>query len=225
MPSPLTFFVAFVGGFMLLSAVFIILGIRQKKSRASEWRRVAAEMGFSYQERCGSISPQFKFASFFYDLSRVSNLVQRDVDGVWIGIMDYRPRKRRNRGPTQTICLLRSNRLALPLFFLQPEILGIGRAFGTLLGGLGGYVMIELTEDPEFKNAYSIQGQDEAAVQALFNAKVRHFFQTHRDRNYVVGAEGQALYFHHRNRRLGPAQARDMLEEAIELHNLLAGIR
>ena len=87
------------------------------------------------------------------------------------------------------------------------------------------YPLIELAEDPEFKAAYLLQGKDEAAVQAFFAPNVRGFFTSRRDRNYCVEAEGQALYFQHRNRRIRPAQAPDMLKEAFEFRDLLEGNR
>lgn len=204
----------------VLFAVLVLLRRQIRMNRGGEWQRVANEMGFSYHERGSSLPPQFPdFDMFTHGAGRLGDMVEGEVDGVWFCIMDYKPRER----PTRTICLLRSDTLTFPYFFLQPANI-LTHAFSKLFSGIG-YPMVELAEDPEFNAGYLLQGKDVAAVKAFFTPSVRGFFTSRRHRNYCVQADGQALYFLHRNRRFRPDQAHDILKEAFEFRALFMGNR
>lgn len=209
-----------LGGMLLLLALIITLGLLRQNNRASQWQQVAVELGFAHHERGSSLPAKFpKFDDLIHGSGRIGDLVVGQADGLWVCIMDYDQRKE----PTRTICVVRSDRLALPYFFLQPATT-LTRALTKLIEtAISGYPSVEFTDDPEFAAGYALQAKDQAAVWEFFTPNVRAFFTARRDRNYCVLAEGQAFHFHHRNRRRRPDQAREMLQEALELGSLFAG--
>jgi hypothetical protein len=67
-----------------------------------------------------------------------------------------------------SLVVMRTPRLALPHFFMRPQIAVVDR-IGRLLGGKD----VDFPEDDGFSDAFVLQGDDEGAVRALFAAAAR----------------------------------------------------
>lgn len=195
---------------------------KQAKRRADAWRSVAAELGLDYLGPDNDLLERFRgFRLFSRGRSRrIPNAVHGDSGDTRITVADYRYRTgsgKNSRNRTYTVCILQTRQLDLPWCHLRPE-----SAVFDFLGGLLGGQDFDFFEDAEFSAAYVLQGEDEAAVRGLFDARTRAWFAARRDRRFHLEANRDALMFH-TGRRLRPAQARELMQQALEIKGLLAG--
>jgi len=123
----------------------------------------------------------------------------------------------KNRRQHRTaLAVLRRSGVALPHFYLRPQLTLIDR-IGKMLGGKD----IDFTEDSDFSRAFVLQGEDEGAVRALFGPAARHqALQLGKG----IRAEGRRdVVLIERTRRVDAPQVPLLLDAATALLDVLAG--
>ena len=204
--------------FLVILAVFWLLKHWIQGSRSDAWQRIAEILGFSYKERdAGVLQPYSHFdnlqGSHVTECAR--HLLESEANGCWRCIVDYIPPGVDEK--SHTICLVRSNRLALPHFKIQPAT-WVSRQFSAthLIAKTAALPFIEHPDDAEFNLAYHLQGADATAVQAVLTPEVRAFFISQRARGFCFEADGQTLLFHTRT-LIRPDKAQDLLDKSLEI--------
>jgi hypothetical protein len=143
---------------------------------------------------------------------KIRNLMWRPVDGIQVTLFDYHyttSSGRHNQNHRQTAVLLETDRLKLPCFSLRPE-----HVFHRLAGALG-YQDIDFEHHPAFSEAYLLQGPDEAAIRSLFDEEMLGYFARHP--GLCVEGEGSRLIVYRADKRVDPAQLRDLVEEGLDV--------
>ncbi|MCR4413119.1 MAG: hypothetical protein NUV77_11925 [Thermoguttaceae bacterium] len=197
------------------------LGYYQQKKRTEAWQRVAAELGLEYIAPGAGLESRFGYLRLFQQghSRRTTGGVTGDSGDMEITVADYRYTTGHGKSAhthAQTVCILRRPALDLPACYLRPQ-----RRIADLLGKLFGGQDIEFADDPEFSSAYVIQGQDEAAVRALFTPQRRARFAAQRGKNFHFEAQGDTFLFH-TGRRVPPEQTKELMQQAIEMLRVLA---
>ena len=114
------------------------------------------------------------------------------------------------------LVILRCPRLALPHFFLRPQIAVLDR-IGKLLGGKD----VDFAEDDDFSRKFVLQGDDESAVRALFGGAVRQQALQLGGGVRVEGAGDAVLV--ERSRAVPPDETSLLLDRAAAFLEVLAG--
>jgi len=210
-----------IGALIAFAVVIGLIGSRNNKKRTEDWQRVAGELGIAYLgeadsllSRCGHMKLLSRGRS-----RRLENAICGDAGNEKITLGDYRyttGHGKNRRTHLQTVCILQSNRLNAPHCFLRPEV-AFFDSIGSLLGGQD----IDFTEDPDFSDAYVLQGDSEAAVRAFFDADIRAWFAEHRAGRFHFEVLGDTLVFHTGKRR-SPDEAKQLMQQALEIMNRLA---
>jgi hypothetical protein len=188
-----------------------------RDSRSEAWQRIAEILGFSYRERDAGVLQAYSHFDTLSDGTELArHLLESEAGGCWRCIADYVPRFAHDGENTSyTICLVRSDRLALPHFIIQPATL-LSRQLLKLMGKSAALPFIEHPDDAEFNSAYHLQGGDTTAVLAALTAEVRAFLILQRKRRFCLEADGQTLLFHTRT-LVRPDRAPDMADKALEI--------
>lgn len=113
----------------------------------------------------------------------------------------------------RTVCILVSDALDLPHSILRPQW-RLGEA-APIRGGRE----IQFDSDPEFSEAYHVQGKEVPAVRELYGTEVRRFFLDRAGLDLQVETRGNSLLVH-RGGRLDPGRAHDLQEEAFRILEL-----
>ncbi len=201
---------------LVILVVFWLLKHWIQGSRSDAWQRIAEILGFSYTERdTGVLQPysHFDILQGSHVTQCARHLLESEANGCWRCIADYIPPRVDEK--SHTICLVRSNRLALPHFNIQPAT-WCSRQVIKLMGKTAALPFIEHPDDAEFNLAYHLQGADATAVQAVLTPEVRAFFISQRARGFCFEADGQTLLFHTRT-LIRPDKAPDLLDKSLEI--------
>lgn len=205
----------------LVGIAAIGLSIWQAKKRTEAWQAVAGELGVEFLgDRHDVLSRHGHMQLLRRGRTRqLRNAVAGDTGDVRITIGDFRYRTgsgKNNSTRVETVCVLQSAALDVPHCFLRPEST-LFDAIGSMLGGQD----IDFKEDIGFSGAFVLQGPNEAAIRELFDEDVRRWFAARKGRRFHFEAQGNTLVFH-TGRRRKPAEAKDLMQEALEIMNLLA---
>jgi hypothetical protein len=212
--------VGIVAGIALAS---LIINYLIEKKRAEALRVLAGSIGLTFSAAVGGdlLSSLGDFQLFSQGRSRrVSNLMRGPTPDGELMIFDYRYTTGSGKSSytwKQTVMLLKSDALAIPLFTLRPE--GIFHKIGNVFG----YDDIDFEIDPEFSDCYLLKGQDEAAVRRAFNGNVRTFF-AQRAKLCAEGAGGQ-LIIYRVGKRADADGIRALRDDGLALSNLFRGRR
>ena len=201
-----------------LGAVFWLKS-RIQASRTVAWQRIAESLGFSYRERdAGALQPYSHFDTLSQGTELARHLLESEANGLWRCIADYVTVGEDGANKSQTICLVRSDRLALPHFNIQPAT-WLSRKMIKLMSKTAALPFIEHPDDADFNSAYHLQGVDETAVQTALTPEVRAFLILQRARGFCLEADGQTLLFHTRT-LIRPDKAPDMLNKSLEIFRI-----
>ena len=211
-------FVLLLVGVGIAVVAIILLQFYQEQKRTEEMQVVAGRMGFSFlpEGDPALVGRLGRFRLFSQGRARkIRNVMRKEIDDVVVTLFDYRytiNSGKHNHRHDQTVLLLQSDRLRLPLFSLRPE--------GLLhkLAGSFGYQDIDFETHPIFSDAYLLRGDDEARVRAVFGEEVLNYYARH-DRIWTEG-EGQQLAVYRAGRRVQPGQMEDFMEQGLEVLNL-----
>ncbi len=199
-----------------LCAVFWRFKYWIRGSRSEAWQRIAESIGFSYRERdAGALQPYSHFDTLSQGTELAQHLLESEANGLWRCIADYVTVGEDGANKSQTICLVRSDRLALPHFIIQPAT-WLSRQAIKLIGKTADLPFIEHPDDADFNSAYHLQGGDTTAVEAALTPEVRAFLMLQRERGFCIEADGQTLLFHTQT-LVRPDKAPDMLDKSLEI--------
>jgi hypothetical protein len=156
------------------AAVVIILIASQLKSRRREAiRQAALGLGFEFEPEAPGLVDELrdlKTLSHGYS-HRLRNVLRGARGDVSVVVADHRwvtGAGKNQQVHRASLVVLRRPHLALPHFFLRPQV-AIVDSIGKLFGGQD----LDFPEDAEFSRAFVLQGEDEAAARALFGPSVR----------------------------------------------------
>lgn len=192
----------------------------RKQGRLKQMRDAAARLGYQFDEKGADLLARldgFPLLSLGR-MRQVNNLLSTEVDRTAITLFDdsYLVGTGRNqRTHRQSLLLIESKQLDLPLFALHPEGL-----FHKLLSHLG-QQDIDFEEQPGFSSAYSLRGPDEAQIRALFGSEALAFF-AQRPGLYVEG-NGQRLLYYRADKRVSPKEIPSFVQEGLAVLTTLVG--
>jgi len=214
------FWLIFIG---IAALVIIIIVLNQwfEKKRKEAWQKAAEDLHIEFLgnnnnvlSRCGGMKLFSRGRS-----RRFLNAICGDAGDTNITLGDYRFRTgsgKNSNTRVYTLCVLQSNQLNVTGCYLRPQI-----AFFDSIGAMLGGQDIDFEEDHAFSRAFVLQGEDEEAIRKLFNSEVRRWFVDRKDRHLQFEARNNTLVFH-TGRRHKPDQAKELMQEALEIMNLLA---
>ena len=211
-------FVLLLVGVGIAVVAMILLQFYQEQKRTEEMQVMAGRMGCSFQTEGdpGLVGRLARFRLFSQGRARkIRNVMRKEVDDVVVTLFDYRYTTnsgKHSHRHEQTVLLLQSERLRLPLFSLRPE--------GLLhkLAGSFGYQDIDFETHPIFSDAYLLQGDDEARVRAVFGEEALGYYARHQ--KLWTEGEGQHLAFYRADRRVQPVQMEDFMEQGLGVLDL-----
>ena len=203
---------------LVILVVFWLLKHWIQGSRSDAWQRIAEILGFSYKERdAGVLQPYSHFDNLqgSHVTGCARHFLESEANGCWRCIVDYIHPGVDNK--SHTICLVRSNRLALPHFKIQPATWVSRQFFATpRIAKTAALPFIEHPDDAGFNSAYHLQGADASTVHAALTPEVRAFLILQRARGFCFEADGQTLLFHTRT-LIRPDKAPDLLDKSLEI--------
>lgn len=203
-----------IGALIFILRGFVIAG----KQRSEAFRKFAQEAGFSYS---GSHEiSAIKGAEYFrlFNLgSGYGRQIENSVDGIindfQVSIFDYTfyvtfSHKKIRR---QTVVLIHSSRLNLPLFSIQPKSKGIFSNSGNNLIEIG-------LSDKTFSDKYLIIGQDLQHIKHIFNEQIISYFKT--NEGFIVEGGGNRILFYRDEIMAAPNQFRWLMQEGVKIAQL-----
>ncbi len=113
----------------------------------------------------------------------------------------------------QTVFFVKSSKLALPQFSLQPE--HFFHRIGTYLGMQD----IDFESHPEFSDQYLLKGEDEDLIREKLNENFRSFFTI--EKNWYLEGLGYFMIFYAHNKLLPPEEIMDFYAKGQEIYKLL----
>ncbi len=201
--------------------VVIIVVINQLKARRRESLREAAlGLGFDFQPEAPALVDELRdLRTLSHGHSHTLLNVLRGARGnLSVMLADHRwvtGAGRSRHVHRASLAVLRQPRLALPHFFLRPQV-AVVDSIGKLLGGQD----IDFAEDDEFSREFVLQGKDEAATRALFGPSVRPQLQQ-LARGLRLEGRGETLLVE-RTRTLAAEEAAGFIDTAAATLAVLA---
>lgn len=205
---------------IMFFAVYFAWDYFRKQWRLKQMRDAAARLGYEFQEEeLNPLNALGEFALFHRGkLGRTTHLLRASVNGTAVTIFDHRyitGHGRRQCTYSQSVLLLESDQLELPVFALRPE------GLGAKLKGLRGQQDIDIEEQPGFSAAYVLQGPAEAQIRALFSGVQLAFFAQRP--GLCVEGNGQRLLYYRARKRVSPKAIPSFVEEGLLLLHTLVG--
>jgi hypothetical protein len=204
------------------AAVYVIP--RQLAARRREALRAAAlGLGFEFQPELGAPPDDVAgFRIFSHGRAhKLRNVLRGRRGDTTVVVADHHyvtgsgKNHHRHRA---ALVILRCSRLALPHFFMRPQIAVLDR-IGKLLGGKD----VDFAEDDAFSAAFVLQGDSEAVVRAAFNSPVRQQ-ALQLGRGVRVEGDGETVLVA-RARAVPPDETSLLLDRAAAFLEVLAGTR
>lgn len=142
------------------------------------------------------------------------------VDDALVTLFDYMitrwtgkgENRRMTKADRQTMLLIESERLALPVFSLRPGMPGAKP-------GHVGQHDIDFDQCPDFSSAYVVHGADESQIRALFTGEKQDFFGQRR--GLCVEGRGQKMLFYRPKKVVSAKEFNDFLKEGLAVLHLL----
>ena len=210
--------ILFVGLLLLAMGVVGYLAYRADRNRSEGMRRAAEEMGFEYAATAspGRRAPGPVPGFHLFAQGRrpdVRNVLRGRAGGLEVSVFDYAyvtgSGKSRHTW-RQTVLAFEFDDPDLPGFSLRPE-----RWFHKV-GQWLGYKDIDFDAHPKFSKQYLLRsGEREDDVRALFTDRVLEYYEAHP--NVCTEASGHRLVYYRAQKRIGPAEVREFLEEGFRV--------
>jgi hypothetical protein len=207
----IVFLVALIGGAIWLAHYL-------EKKRTEKMRAAAASLGLTFEaEQAHEMAAALGHFPLFQvgHTKRLRNVIAGSEGGVEFKLFDYRFTTGHGKNSHtwhQTVIMMRSPRLRLPVFTLRPE------SIFHKIGSVFGYQDIDFDSHPTFSKKYLLRGQAEADIRQTFAPHVLDFF----DQNHnltVEGVQGEML-FYKSARKLPPEELRPLIDDGLRLHGL-----
>jgi hypothetical protein len=206
-----------VGLLLVAMGVVAVLASRAERRRTEGLRRVAEEMGFEYAAAAPADGLRARYPRFhLFAQGRkpdVRNLLRGRAGGLDVSLFDYSDVTGSGKSRhtwKQTVLAFEINDTDLPGFSLRPEMWfhKVGQWFG--------YKDINFDSHPKFSKQYLLRsGEREEDVRALFNDRVLEYFADHPG-VCTEGCGGRLVYYR-AQKRIGPAEVREFLEEGFRV--------
>ena len=211
----------------LAAAVIIIIawaGYVYAKKRSNAFFEFARRRGLSFSKNY-EINEALKSADFRLlhkeTSGKAANLVSGDTDGAGVMIFDFTYRAGAGQASTtyrQTVCILKSEKMNLPVFQLYPE--NIFYRISALLGEQD----INFRSHAEFSGSYVLRGDDEYSVRNIFTDNVISYFAGHK--GLSVEGNRQMLMIYRNATLIRTGEIQSFLAEGIKILRLFEqGVR
>ncbi len=202
-------------GILAIIAGLIWLSVYLERKRTDALRQACLRLGYSFFPRAepGFQNELSRFSLFNHGHSRVlKNLMRGAGPDAEIAIFDYRytvGSGKNQHTKKQTVVRLRSAKLNLPAFTLNPE--NIMHKIGAVFG----YQDIDFAQHPGFSKRYLLRGQDESRIRMVFNDPLINFFEA---RNPIwLEGQGNDLICYRNAKEVKPENLNACLQEALEI--------
>ena len=202
----------YVGIFAVVGLVWII-GMVLEKMRSDKIEAFARSLGLTYRRKATGADLELPIGCQIANLGHdkvVSNILEATATPeLAFTMFDYSYTTGYGRSRStyfQTISRMQSSLLELPPFLLFPEnfFSRIGDKWATQKD-------INFADSPVFSRTFILRGPDEAAVRAIFNAKLRQELEAFP--HLTIEGSGDHLFLYRANRRLKPEQFSATIEE------------
>jgi hypothetical protein len=210
----------FVLAILGISLLFAAFNAWCAHRRTIAWQEIAQKPGMQFLGSRNDLLAEYGHMQTLQvgRMRRLYNVISVDSRELLVlaGDFRYQTRTGKNRHTHhRTICVLRSDRMNLQSCSLRPERKLLD-SIGSMLGGQD----IDFAEDPEFSDAYVLQGDDETAIRGLFNAEVRAWFAERVGQRFHFEARGNALVFH-TGGLCRPSDVPRLMDQALQIMKLL----
>lgn len=212
-------FVAF-----MLALLFLITShnYRRRKGLAA----LARELGFTYEKEATQLLEQFKGSRLFRVGSnqRITNLLKGKTMSATVWLFDYSCHAGGGYN-SNSICVVRSEGVKLPYFYLRCQMPGMHRldSFlkekGLLPAQFEGKE-IDFSQDEEFSKKFVLLGREET-LRPLFDVDLRHHILRFAGTLVAIEGNGNTLLFT-TGTPLLPKEVREVIQQATDLFAFLS---
>lgn len=212
--------VLIIGGVILLFIVLFLVSWLNEKKRTETFKAMAAQMGFEFYEKDDMLHVSlgnFKLFSSGHS-QRTKNVFKGTREDVSVLIADYAYTTGHGKNTTthqQTICIIDDPEMKVPHFFLRHE-----NKFFDFLGKVFGGQDINFDDDPQFSDAFVLQGESESMTRELFSSDIRRGFVKFAGTNSQIEGRGPRILLHN-GKRTKPEQITRLLKDTFDVYNLL----
>jgi hypothetical protein len=221
------FFISQMLAALLLPLIILVVGMfivsnifKRAKQRTDNAQSMAAETGLTYvgADSFHSI-PGYQYFRLFNLGSgygrQIDNTVKGSKDGFKVSVFDYTyyetfsTRKIRK----QTVVMIDSFRLNLPLFSLNPKGKGIFQKIGNAF-------INDLKLSPSLSDKYLLFGTDKPRIEQIFDNKALSYFDA--VEGFTVEGGGSRILFYRDEMLAAPNQQLWMIDEGMKIASLFA---
>jgi hypothetical protein len=209
-----------------LSVLIVIVwaAYAYNKRRAEAFRAFALRRGLSFSGLAAiDIERSFEIFRLFSEgfEKKAANFISGEAGGVQIFIFDYSYKyiirtgdvRQTPQTQSQTVLILRSDRLDLPQFQLYPRNI-LNKVFSALEKK-----DIDLQEHSEFSNAYVLKADNKNDIQKVFGDQALSYLGKHT--GSAIEGNGNTLIFYRSNALLKPDDLNSFLDEGLELFRMM----
>lgn len=211
-------FIISVGAYLLFNF------FRNRKRRLRDFQNFAAETGLTYvgADSLHSIPGHSYFRLFNLENGsgrRIENAVKGTIDVFHVFVFNYAYYLALNnrRVRHQTVVMMASPRINLPVFSLYPEGKGLLQRLGSALDP-----DINFPANPSFSGKYRLFGRSEAHVRQLFDDRVLSYFDASGINNSGLIVEGGGNLVFLDETVAAPDRLPWMLNEGLKIAGLFA---
>lgn len=208
-------------GVILFFVLAYSMSSPDKTKRAATLRLMAAEMGFEFFETSDSLLTSLgNFELFSFGHTRhLKNIFKGKQENILVLIADYEYIDGHGRQRTthpQTVFIIEDPEMRVPHFFLRRE----SRLFD-FLGKIFGGQDINFAEDPQFSDAFVLQGKYEGRTRDFFDSDIRKGFVNIASNSnaHIEGRNSQILL--HNGNYTDPEELTHMLKQTFDVYNLI----
>lgn len=192
---------------------------KREQQRREEFQSLAGGLGLESFEHLPADDAErfdrFALASRGRN-GQISNVIVADSGELRMVIFDFKFTTGSGKNKTthrQTVVQIHNEALSLPAFTIGPE------SFMHRLGNFLGIDDIDFAEDEEFSNRFLLNGDDEQAVRAFFDADRRRALMKHA--SVSVEARGSDFIFFQRQKRWEVSEIKSLMSDAFEINGVL----
>lgn len=211
---------AFILFFIVLAIAAVALYIYFERRRTKKLKAIATELNLEfYEDGNGQVMGLVHDFQLFCRgrNRRVRNLIQGQIEEAFIAIFDYcyvTGSGKNSHTYSQTVILLRSDRLQMPKFSLYPENLF------HKMGDFFGYHDIDFTNHPKFSNRYLLRGENETLIRKAFHSEAIAFYED--SRGLCTEASDARMIFYRADAKVPPEEMHSFLSVGLKVLRLFA---
>ncbi len=210
-------FLIVIGAAIILVLLVRYLKEKERKKRIESLKEIADSIGFTFISKVGSgfLDKIRDFYLYTREGSNpeVKNLMTGRKNGFQVSVFDYHYTIGDQKVSTrygQSILLIESRGLDLPLFILRPE------SFLDKIGSLFGGQDIDFQSNPKFSDHYLLRGEDEGRIRETFSEVVISYYgQNHG--MYTEGNSDRLIFFREMGKDfIRPEKIPDLMANGLE---------